>query len=249
MLRRQIISLAIACTFIPAFAQQETTVDVLTMPTFPPFEWEDLSTGEMTGFDIELIREIGKLAGFAPNIKTIDFNGIVPALQAKSADMAIASIFATPQRGEIVDFSTPYYKSGIKLLVSANNDDINTIEDLPGKRLATLTGSGAYDFAEKNAPEAENIPYPSASDLYLALMGNSVDAVLHDSPNIAYFEKTKGNGKVKTVGPLYDGVDVAIAFPKGSKWVTPVNEALQTLHDNGTYDKLYAQYFGSTDQK
>jgi glutamine transport system substrate-binding protein len=70
-------------------------VTVATDPSFVPFEMMDQETGEMVGFDMDIIREIGTRAGFTPNINTMDFNGIIPALQTGSVDIAIAGMTIT----------------------------------------------------------------------------------------------------------------------------------------------------------
>ncbi|MWD28673.1 transporter substrate-binding domain-containing protein [Aquicoccus sp. SCR17] len=228
-------------------AQAQTeTAQVATDPSFVPFEMMDEDTGEMTGFDMEMIRELAKRAGFEVEINTMDFNGIIPAVQTGSMDIAIAGITITDERGEIVDFSDPYYDSGLRILVAANNDDIKTIEDLEGKTIGTKIGSTSFDFlTEKFGDDAEITPYPGSGDMYLALMGGSVDAVFYDAPNVGYFAKTRGEGQVKVVGPLYEGQQYGIAFAKGSELVKPVNKALAEMREDGTYDEIYSNWFGS----
>ncbi|HUH40752.1 MAG TPA: transporter substrate-binding domain-containing protein, partial [Castellaniella sp.] len=70
------------------------------------------------------------------------------------------------------------------------------------------------------------------------------DLVVHDTPNVQYYAKTAGKGKVKVVGSLKSGDFYGIAFPKGSELVPVVNKALAALQANGTYDKLYEHWFG-----
>src|SRR3546814_20013793 len=69
-------------------------------------------------------------------------------------------------------------------------------------------------------------------------------SVVHDTPNLQYFAKTGGQGRVKVVGSLKSGDFYGIAFPKGSDLVPTVNKALKALHDNGKYDALYTKWFG-----
>ena len=87
-------------------------------------------------------------------------------------------------------------------------------------------------------------PYPGSSDMYMALMSRSVDAVFYDAPNVGYFAKTKGKGEVKTVGPLYEGQQYGIALVDGSEWVDDVNEALASRKEDGTYKEIYEKWFG-----
>ncbi|SDY81363.1 transporter substrate-binding domain-containing protein [Citreimonas salinaria] len=229
-----------------AGAAQAQSVQVATDPSFVPFEMMDPETGEMTGFDMELIRELADRAGFEVDINTMDFNGIIPAVQTGNVDIAIAGITITDERDQVVDFSDPYYDSGLQILVAAGNDEIETIEDLEGMTIGTKVGSTSFDYlTERFGDDATITPYPGSSDMYLALMGGNVDAVFYDAPNVAYFAKTRGEGRVKVVGPLYEGQQYGIAFPEGSDLVAPVNEALAAMREDGTYDEIYSNWFGS----
>ncbi|WP_375261478.1 transporter substrate-binding domain-containing protein [Palleronia sp.] len=229
-------------------AAQADTAKVATDPSFVPFEMMDQESGEMVGFDMDIIRELGNRAGFEPDINTMDFNGIIPAVQTGNVDVAIAGITITDERAQIVDFSDPYYDSGLQILVGADNDDVETIDDLEGMKIGTKIGSTSFDFlTEKFGDDATITPYPGSSDMYLALMGGSVDAVFYDAPNVSYFAKTRGDGRVKVVGPLYEGQQYGIAFPKGSDLVQPVNEALAEMREDGTYDEIHSKWFGASD--
>ncbi|HEY9038438.1 MAG TPA: transporter substrate-binding domain-containing protein [Roseovarius sp.] len=224
-------------------------VRVATDPSFVPFEMMDQETGEMVGFDMDIIREIGKRAGFTPNINTMDFNGIIPALQTGNVDIAIAGMTITDERREVVEFSDPYYDSGLQLLVSADNTDVKEVDDLAGLKIGTKIGSTSFDYlTEKFGSDATITPYPGSADMYMALVGGSVDAVFYDAPNVGYFSKTRGEGRVKVVGPLYEGQQYGIAFPKGSERVDAVNEALAAMREDGTYDEIHAKWFGKAEE-
>lgn len=228
-----------------AHAQSET-LDVVTDPSFVPFEMMDQESGEMVGFDMDIINEVAERAGFEINMRTMDFNGIIPAVQTGNVDIAIAGITITDERAKIVDFSSPYYDSGLRLLVNANDDSIDSIEDLEGKTVATKIGSTSFDYLQENLGDsAEITPYPGSSDMYMALLGGSADAVFYDAPNVGYFSQTQGKGRAKTVGELYEGQQYGIVLVKGSEWVEPVNEALAAMKEDGTYDEIHAKWFGS----
>ncbi|MFL1467676.1 transporter substrate-binding domain-containing protein [Marinobacter sp. DUT-3] len=221
------------------------TLRVVTDPSFVPFEMMDQETGEMIGFDMEIIREVADRAGFEIDLNTMDFNGIIPALQTGNVDIAIAGITITEERQEIVDFSDPYYDSGLRILVRKDNDSVETMDDLNGQKIGTKIGSTSYDYLTKTLDENDGVtPYPGSSDMYMALMSRAVDAVFYDAPNVGYFASTKGEGKVKTVGPLYEGQQYGIALKKGSEWLDEVNEALASIKEDGTYKTIYEKWFG-----
>jgi len=230
---------------VAASAASAETLKVVTDPSFVPFEMMDEKTGKMVGFDMEIIREVADRAGFDINLNTMDFNGIIPALQSGNVDIAIAGITITDEREEIVDFSNPYYDSGLRLLVRQNNDAIDEFDDLEGKKVGTKIGSTSYDYLIENLEADSGVtPYPGSADMYMALMSGAIDAVFYDAPNVGYFARTKGEGKVKTVGPLYEGQQYGIALLEGSKWVDDVNAALASMKEDGTYKEIYEKWFG-----
>lgn len=220
------------------------TLRVVTDPSFVPFEMMDQETGEMVGFDMDIISEVAERAGFDYNLRTMDFNGIIPALQTGNVDIAIAGITITEERGKIVDFSDPYYDSGLRILVREGSD-IEELSDLEGKKIGTKIGSTSYDFLMANLDADHGVtPYPGSSDMYMALMSRAIDAVFYDAPNVGYFARTKGEGRVSTVGPLYEGQQYGIALIKGSNWVDDVNAALASMKEDGTYKAIYETWFG-----
>ncbi|MDY6816848.1 MAG: transporter substrate-binding domain-containing protein [Pseudomonadota bacterium] len=217
---------------------------VVTDPSFVPFEMMDQKTGEMVGFDMEIIAEVAKRAGFEYDLQTMDFNGIIPALQTGSVDIAIAGITITGEREQIVDFSDPYYDSGLRILVRIGSD-VEELSDLEGLKVGTKIGSTSYDYLMANLDADDGVtPYPGSSDMYMALMSRAIDAVFYDAPNVGYFARTKGEGKVTTVGPLYEGQQYGIALIEGSEWVDEVNDALASMKEDGTYKSIYEKWFG-----
>lgn len=235
---------------VASSASAQETVSAVTDPSFVPFEMMDKDTGEMVGFDMDILREIADRAGFELDLRTMDFNGIIPAVQTGNADLAIAGITITDEREKIVDFSDPYYDSGLRILVPANNDSVDEISDLEGMSIGTKIGSTSYDFLQENLGDSADIkPYPGSADMYMALMGGSVDAVFYDAPNVGYFAQTQGQGRAKVVGPLYEGQQYGIAFTSGSKWLEPANEALAAMKEDGTYDEIYKKWFGEAPSK
>ena len=125
------------------------TLRVVTDPSFVPFEMMDQETGEMIGFDMEIIAEVAERAGFDYDLNTMDFNGIIPALQTGNVDIAIAGITITEERGKIVDFSDPYYDSGLRILVRNNNDDVTELSDLEGLKIGSKDRQYQLRFPEE----------------------------------------------------------------------------------------------------
>ncbi len=210
---------------------------------FMPFEFK--VDGKLTGFDVELFEALAKDIGIDFKWQTMDFNGIIPGLQSRSLDAAIAGITIKSDREKVVDFSHPYYDSGLIILVAADNKDIKILEDLENKRVSTKLGTTSEDFLKKNVKTKELKLLPNTDNLFMELISGGVDAVFFDSPPLMYYAQNQGKGKVKTVGPLYQGQSYGIAFPQGSDLREKVNISLIKFIENGTYDKLYEKWFGA----
>ncbi|WP_087972308.1 transporter substrate-binding domain-containing protein [Oceanobacillus rekensis] len=226
-----------------AEVELEDTYTVVSDTSFVPFEF--LEDGEYTGFDIDLIHAIADEAGFEIELETTNFDGIIPGLQTGQFDIAIAGISITEERKNAIDYSDPYYESGLAIGVASDNEDINSIEDLEGKTIATRLGSTSAAYIEENIESAEANQYEQLDQAYLSVENGSSDAILYDAPNVNYYIQTQGEDSLKVVGDLYQAEDYGIAITKGKEdLVAAINEALANLRENGKYDEIYTKWFG-----
>ena len=219
-----------------AFAVSSQAADKLVVATdtaFVPFEFKQ--GDKYVGFDVDLWAAVAKELKLDYTLKPMDFSGIIPALQTKNVDLALAGITITEERKKAIDFSDGYYKS-----------DVKSVKDLDGKVVAVKSGTGSVDYAKANIKTKDLRQFPNIDNAYMELGTNRADAVLHDTPNILYFIKTAGNGKFKAVGDSLEAQQYGIAFPKGSDDLrNKVNGALKTLKENGTYNEIYKKWFGT----
>ncbi|WLR51225.1 glutamine ABC transporter substrate-binding protein [Bacillus tianshenii] len=228
-------------------ASEESSGDAYTVATdtsFVPFESLNTETGEMEGFDIDLIKALADEAGYEVDIQAMEFDGVIAGMQAARFDIGIAGITITEERAETIDFSDPYYDAGLMIAVQESNNEIKSEADLAGKRVATRAGTTSENYLKENHPDAEIVPFPGIVEAYMELISGRVDAVMYDMPNVKYYANTEAKGKLKTVGDLLQGEQYGIAFPKGSELVEPTNEAMKVLIENGTYDDIYEKWFG-----
>jgi ABC-type amino acid transport substrate-binding protein len=115
-------------------------------------------------------------------------------------------------------------------------------EDLPGKRIATVTGSTAAGYLEER-----RLPYrgvEAVEDAYKLLEAGQVDAVVYDGPVLQYYALNEGQGKVQTVGTMFDRQYYGIALPVGSADREAINLTLLEIVEDGTYDRLMYRWFG-----
>ncbi len=216
---------------------------VATDTAFVPFEFKQGDT--YVGFDIDLWDAIAKKLEVEYQLTPMDFNGIIPALQTRNVDVALAGITIREDRAQVIDFSDPYYDSGFLIMVASDNTDINGPDDLSGRSLAVKTGTSAADYAKEHFTTGDLRQFPNIDNAYLELRTGRVDAAMHDTPNVLYYIATAGDGEVKTVGEQMNAHHYGIGFPKGSEWVVKVNGALAELKADGTYAEIYRKWFGA----
>ena len=235
---------ALAMTLAVSSHAADKKLIVATDTAFVPFEFKQ--GDKYVGFDVDLWDAIAKQLNIEYSLKPMDFSGIIPALQTHNIDLALAGITITDERKQAIDFSDGYYKSGLLVMVKANNDAIKSVDDLNGKVLAVKSGTGSVDYAKEHIKTKELHQFPNLDSAYMEVGTNRADAVLHDAPNLLYFINTAGKGQFKAVGDTLEAQQYGIAFPKGSDDLREkVNGALKTLKENGTYNTLYKKWFGS----
>lgn len=209
--------------------------------TFPPFETE--TNGEVTGFDIDMIKAIAKEEGLEVETKTMPFDGLIPSLTTNSIDAAVAGITIKTSRMESVDFSNAYYKSGLSILVK-NDSKIKSVDDLKGHLVATKKATSSVDYLKDHGIKDSDIKqFKNIDEAYQTLETGGVDAVLFDNPVNASF--TSEHKDVKVVGGLLTGEYYGIAVSKKKpELLDKINDGLAKIKEDGTYDKLFKKYFG-----
>ncbi|WP_226036886.1 transporter substrate-binding domain-containing protein [Aquibacillus saliphilus] len=240
------ISLLVACgseSSGDSSGEDMETYTVATDANFQPFEYKNPDTGEMEGFDIELIEAIADEAGFNVEFKTMDFDGLIASMQSGKFPLALAGISITEERKETIAFSDSYYDSGLILAVPEESD-IQSIDDVAGLEVGARQGSTSEAYLLEST-DAEVTAYPEIVTAYMNLERDRLDAVLYDLPNVKYYIKENAQDTLKTVGDVLEGQPYGIAFPKDSDLVETVNEGLATIKENGTYDEIYKKWFGT----
>ncbi len=216
-------------------------------PTFAPFEYTD-ENGEFVGFDVDLIKAIAEVQGFEVELQSLGFDGLIPAVQTGTIDIAISGMTIKPERAEQVDFSVPYYQAGLIMAVQEGNNEITKPEDLAGKTIAVQIGTTGADFANKIKEEygAKVKTFNTTDLVFMELENGGADAVINDLPVTKEYIDKKGQGKVKMVGDILGGDEYyGIAVQKGnSELLDTINEGLLKLKENGKFAELYQKWFG-----
>src|SRR5690625_3045852 len=220
--------------------------EVLTVATdngYVPFEFIDEESGDLVGFDIDLVTALAEETGYEIEFETLEFDGIVAGISSGRFDVAIAGMTITEEREEEIDFTQPYYEAGLILAVQDGTDDIESIDDVDGKTVATRNGSTSQDYLEKNT-DADIEAFPAITEAYQNVLAGRADAVLYDLPNVQYYAEKDADGEIVTAGDKLTGEDYGVAFTKGSELRDEFDDALTELKENGTYDDIYEEWFG-----
>lgn len=234
------LALVICSVSFVTAAEDKITVGVDT--AFVPFEFKQ--GDKYVGFDIDLWDAIAKKMHISYELRPMDFGGLIPGLQSHNLDVAMAGITITDARKQVVDFSEGYYNADLLMAVKSTDNSIVKFSDLTGKKVGLKQGTAAASFM-KSKYKANYIEFPNIDNAYLDLQAGNLDAVVHDSPNVLYYVKTAGNGKVKSTGET-DSIlpqQYGFAMQKNSSLTPKVNQALQALRADGTYDKIYVKWF------
>jgi polar amino acid transport system substrate-binding protein len=221
------------------------TLTVCSEVPYAPFEVEDSSAPSgYSGFDIDLVQAIADDLGLELVVQDTAFDAIQggTAYASGQCDMGASAITITEERQANLDFSDPYYDSLQSLLVAADSG-IEGIDDLAGQPVAVQSTTTGEAYAQENAPDAELISFPGDAEMWPALQAGTVVAILQDLPvNLVHAQEDAGYVIVEE----YDTEEsYGFAFGKDSNpnLLAAVNESLQTMRDDGSYDELYDSYF------
>ncbi|GAA0308953.1 transporter substrate-binding domain-containing protein [Psychrobacter aestuarii] len=221
-----------------------TTVKIATESSYKPFSYTD-ANGKLVGYEIELVDAL--CAEMKANCEVIsqDWDGLIPGLNAQKFDAAIAGMSITPERQEVVEFSDPYYYSGI-VLIGKKGDDI-TVDSLKGQPVAVLRASVSSQYLQDDHPEADIKLYDTQDNAYLDLTSGRARAMMSDEVTaLNWLTTDAGQGYEIKGDEISSGDDaMGIAFRKGDPLVAKFNTALAAIKDNGTYDKITGSYFGT----
>lgn len=220
---------------------------VATEAAFAPFEFYDEKTGEMIGFDVDLIRAVAREIGYKTcTVKHMDFDALIPAVNSAKADVAISAMTITEERKRVVLFSQPYYKSGLAFIVKKDITDVKAFEDLKTKTIAVQKDTTGAVYAEQLKSKGAVIKaFENNDQALMELKNGKAAAVVCDLPVLQYFLTKGGSAYAKLVGkPLTAEEYGIIAGKKKPEMEKAVNKALESLKRNGTYDKIYDKWFG-----
>ena len=221
---------------------------VATSPDYPPFEFMVSENGKskIVGADIDLAQKIADKLGVELELKAMNFDALVPALQAGKVDMVITGMTPNEKRKKAVDFSDIYFKGENAVIVNAKDAGKFTSEDqLKKAKLGVQKGSTQETYVKDNLKVTNYKALVAVPDLIADMKNGNIDAVVLNS-KVAGINVTKYDGiKVVENLKLTSGGDeeaMAVAIKKGDNadLIKLTNEVIKGLQDSGEYDKILA---------
>ena len=211
---------------------------------FPPFEYLDSETNTYVGVDMDIMAAIAADQGFKYEMANVGFDAALGQVQAGQADAVIAGMTIKPEREEIFDFSDGYFEDG-QIMVVAANSDIDSMEDLKGKVVATKAGTMGLEYAEANkeAYGYTTTMFEGSVEMYQAVAQGSCVACFEDRAVIGTAIKN-GEVDLKTVGEVINPAPYGFAVKKGTypELIEMFNKGLANIKASGKYDEILAKY-------
>lgn len=245
---KSILALSVAAILMISFAgcgekaETETKLVMATNAEFPPFEFVAADgkglCGEFDGIDVAIANEIAKDMGATLEVSNMDFNSIIPAVQAGKVDIGIAGMTVKPDRLENVDFSEPYWVAVQTIIVKSDNADITNVESLKGKKVGVVTGYTG-DLALSEVEGIELSRYQKGIDAVQDLKNGKIDAAVIDSPTASSFIAKNPQLKGVTDDKFFETEEYAVAIKKGNKeLLDKVNATIKRLKETGEISKI-----------
>ncbi|MFL7837999.1 MAG: substrate-binding periplasmic protein [Candidatus Promineifilaceae bacterium] len=229
---------------LPDLEGREVTIAVEN--AYLPFNYIDPDTGEPAGWDYVVWDEVCSLLNCTPVYIESGWEGMIQAVADGQFDAAADGITITEDRAEIVDFSEGYINIDQRLLVRADEDRINSIEDIVNDDslvLGTQVGTTNYETATTFLPESRIQAFEQFPFAVQALIAGDIDAVIIDEvAGQGYLGENAD--QLKLVGDSMSSDQLGFIYPLGSDLVEPVNAALNELKANGFLEEVNLEFFG-----
>lgn len=215
---------------------------IATSPDFPPFESLD-GSGKVTGIEIDILEEVCAQLGASLEIQQMDFDSVLPGVQAGKYDMGVSGITITEKRQKNVLFTDAYCLAAQAIVVKEGSP-ISSKADLEGKTVAVQTGTTAESFCMDNGYTVS--AYAANNDAQSALLQGKADAWVIDDLTAADMVKVynaQGGDQLVILGEAMTTEPYAFAMAFGSEdTVEAINGILKTMEDSGAIAAIFDKY-------
>ena len=231
---------------------QETGVLlVCTDPSWPPFEFIDLETGRLEGFDIDLARLLAsrlvtddRQDGVQAKLVTVGFDSLYDALLSGRCDVVLSALPYEPMRTEDVAYSMAYFNAGLVIVLPEEALDITEVEDLAGRVVGVEWGFVPEgDSRQRLFLQGLGLRrYDTAEEALRALQSGEVEAVVVDRISaLTYLRDCEG---LRIAGePIADLNYVIPLRPDSFRLIEEINRVLLEMREDGTLEELQRVWF------
>ena len=213
--------------------------------TMAPFTFLD-DDGEPAGLELEIFDAIAEDQGINYRYQNMSFSAALQALETKQIDGLLAGVAITPERAEVIDFSTPIIEVGNQFAVRADSE-YETVEDLHGATIAVKTGSTGLEIIQDMQEEYdfEILPFDQSVNMHRAVMNGNADAAVESSV-VQAFAISTGQVDFRQIDEHINPVDQAFATNAGpdSELLTKFNAGFENIKADGTFDEIMEKYLG-----
>jgi polar amino acid transport system substrate-binding protein len=227
--------------------QRSNTLVVGMELNYPPFEMVD-AQGKPSGISVEMAQALAQFLNRQLQIENVPFDGLIPALKTGKIDLIISSMTATPERAESIDFSEPYLRTGLCLLVN-KRAAIHSIADVdsPDVTLAVKQGTTGQIYAQAHLKRAHVLVLDKEDACVLEVVQNKAQAFVFDQMSVFKHWQRHRDTTEALLQPFQEE-HWAIGVRKGNEQLkTQVNAFLADFKAKHQFDRLADKYL--SDQK
>jgi glutamate transport system substrate-binding protein len=237
----------------PTFAamQQRGKVIMGVRNDQPGLGFQDATTGQYTGFDVEIARLVAGQLGFGPDkieYKVVPSAAREDTIERGEIDYMVGTYTINDNRKQRVSFAGPYYVAGQSLLVRSDDNAITSKDTLKGKKVCSVTGSTPIQrVRDQGLTEPENIvEFQTYSQCVDQLINNQVDVVTTDDAILKGFAAQQPD-KLKVVGETFSTEPYGIGLNKDDTALrNKINDILAAAETDGTWKKIYDATLGKS---
>jgi cystine transport system substrate-binding protein len=220
------------------------TLRVAMEGNYPPFNFKDQKSGELSGFEVDVAKLLAAKLGVKPEFTTTEWSGILAGLGAGKYDVILNQVGITEARQKTFDFSQPYTLSSAQLIVRKDEKrSFPTLESLKGYKLGLGQGTN-FEQKAKAVPGIDVKTYPGSPEYLADLASGRIDAALNDRLLVGYLLKSS-NLPLKAGATFGDIDKIGIPFQKGNpKFEAALNKALDEILKDGSFKQVSFKWFG-----
>lgn len=217
---------------------------IATEGTWSPWTFHDQS-GKLTGYDIEVGRLIAQRLGVEPQFVEGKWDGLLAGISAGRYDIMINGVDMTPEREKAYRFTEPYAYNRTVVIVSDQNTEIKSMQDLKGKQTANTISSTYAEIAEKYGAKVDGVD--DLNQTFELLLSGRIDATLNAEVVYYDYKKVHPQAAVKIAAIANETTSVGIPLKKEGteKLQAELNKILNDLRASGELSKLSTQFFGT----